>query len=514
MDFTHYIRASVSALPPVALVVLAVFLLIPLQIVYYRYLHPLAKYPGPLLASFTNLWKIQQLWSLRMPDALLRLHEEHGDVVRIGPNQLSFRQGGAVPRIYKAGRNLPKTKFYDGFTSFNPNLFGTQDEEIHSMRRRQMAHAFSQSSIMKMEQYIDQHLMQFRRNLDHCSDTDEVFDLKELIAFFVLDVLGDLAFRTSFDSQVHQDASKLPPINDHIFLACLLGMVPDMMPFLKKIFAWTPLPWLQELLRARQQLKDLTADCVRRRIDDKDGGRNDLLTCLINAVDPDTGATLTELDIQTEAFAFIVAGSHTTSGTLTLLFAHILQNPSILEKVTDEIDAQLGHVTQDIVPVEDLERILPYTMACLNENFRMNAVFTMPLERKVIAKEGFEIQGHLVPKGTVVFSMNHVIHHNPAIWGLNHDDFDPSRFLGPDAEFLKRYLSPFSIGHRMCIGRNMAMTNMLKLVSTTFKYYDLEMIDPKQKISTISVGISEKEGPLMCRIRRRSPQGARYNSRG
>ncbi|KAH7169911.1 cytochrome P450 [Dactylonectria macrodidyma] len=476
-----------------------------LLIVYYHYLHPLSKYPGPFSASFTNLWKVQQLWSLHMPDTLVKLHEKHGDVVRIGPNQLSFRQGGAVPRIYKAGRHLPKTKFYDGFTSFNPNLFGTQDESIHSLRRRQMAHAFSLQSIKQMEQYIDQHLMQFRRNLDHYSDTGEVFDLKELIAFFVLDVLGDLAFRTSFNSQVKQDISELPPINNHIFLACLLGMVPEFMPFLKAMLPWIPLPWVQNLLRARQQLKDLTSDCVRQRMGEKGDSRNDLLTCLINAVDPETGGRLTELDVQTEAFAFIVAGSHTTSGTLTLLFAHILQNPSIYERVTNEVDAQLDSITDDIVPIDDLERILPYTMACLNENFRMNSVFTMPLERKVVAKEGFMIEGHVVPKGTTVFSLNHVVQHNPSIWGDNHNIFDPSRFLGSNAEHLKQYLSPFSIGHRMCIGRNMAMTNMLKLVSTTVKYYHLEMEDPGQKISTMSVGISEKEGPLLCRTRKRLP---------
>ncbi|KAF5256280.1 hypothetical protein FOXYS1_13252, partial [Fusarium oxysporum] len=242
MYITHSIPALTKKLPVLVLAAFAGSLLMILYIVYYRYLHPLSKYPGPFFASFTNLWKVQQLWSLHMPDTLIRLHQEYGDVVRIGPNQLSFSQGGAVPRIYKAGRHLPKTNFYDGFTSFNPTLFGTQDEEIHSVRRRQMAHAFSLQSIRSMEQHIDRHLLQFRRNLDHYSNTGEMFDLKELIAFFVLDVLGDLAFRRSFNSQVEQDVSKLPPINDHIFLACLLGMVPDLMPFLKALFGWTPVP--------------------------------------------------------------------------------------------------------------------------------------------------------------------------------------------------------------------------------------------------------------------------------
>lgn len=191
------------------------------------------------------------------------------------------------------------------------------------------------------------------------------------------------------------------------------------------------------------------------------------------------------------------------------------------------MEAKLGDVSSDIIPVEGLETEMEYLLACMNENFRMNSVFTMPLEREVTADGGFDIEGHLIPKGvscqsfqshdrssiglysdltprqSVVFSLNHVVHHNPEIWGDDHDTFKPSRFLGDDAENLKRFLSPFSMGHRMCIGKNMAMTNMLKLVSTTFKHYHLEMEDPKQKITTLSVGISEKEGPLFCRVRRR-----------
>lgn len=280
-------------------------IIISLYITYYRLIHPLSRYPGPFWASLTNLWRLKELWALHLPDTLVRLHQEHGDIVRVGPNLISFQQGRAVPRIYKAGRILAKTSFYDGFTSFNANLFGTQDEEVHALRRRQMAHAFSLQSIKEMEPHIDAHLLRFRENLDRFVASGEKFDLKELIAFFVLDVLGDLAFRYRFDSQLHRDVSRLPPINDHILLACLLGMVPDFMPFLKALLPWVPVPWLQGLLKARQALKDLTANCVRRRVENEKGARKDLITSLISATDPQTGERLTELDIQTEAFAFM-----------------------------------------------------------------------------------------------------------------------------------------------------------------------------------------------------------------
>jgi cytochrome P450 len=168
-----------------------------------------------------------------------------------------------------------------------------------------MAHGFSLQSVKDMEFYIDGHLAKLLSNLAQRAKTGEVFDFKELIAFYVLDVLGELAFSQSFDAQTEQIPEKLPPINDHIFLACLMGMMPEVLPYLRAVAAWTPLPWVQQLFKARAQLKTLTAQCVRRRLNEKLSGRKDLLSSLINAVDPVTGAKLTELDINTEAFAMV-----------------------------------------------------------------------------------------------------------------------------------------------------------------------------------------------------------------
>lgn len=168
-----------------------------------------------------------------------------------------------------------------------------------------MAHGFSLQSVKDMEFYIDGHLRKLLDNLTHRAKTGEVFDFKELIAFYVFDVLGELAFSRSFDAQIEQVPEKLPPINDHVFLACLMGMMPEALPYLKSVAAWTPLPWLQRLFKARAQLKTLTAQCVSRRLNDEDSGRKDLLSSLIHAVDPVTGARLTELDINTEAFAML-----------------------------------------------------------------------------------------------------------------------------------------------------------------------------------------------------------------
>jgi cytochrome P450 len=83
---------------------------------------------------------------------------------------------------------------------------------------------------------------------------------------------------------------------------------------------------------------------------------------------------------------------------LTLLFSHLLQNPVILEKVLEEINSNISVVPGEVVQITGLEQKLPYSMACINENFRINAVFTMPLPRKVTSPTGIKIDEHWVPK--------------------------------------------------------------------------------------------------------------------
>jgi hypothetical protein len=78
------------------------------QILYYRLFHPLARFPGPFFASFTNFWKVYQVASGRYEDALLDLHRKYGKLVRIGPNHLDVSDASAVKSIYGGGRHLKK----------------------------------------------------------------------------------------------------------------------------------------------------------------------------------------------------------------------------------------------------------------------------------------------------------------------------------------------------------------------------------------------------------------------
>jgi hypothetical protein len=78
------------------------------QIVYFAFFHALSKFPGPFLASFTNLWKTYQVARGDYEGVLLRLHQKHGKIVRIGPNHLDISDAQAVKAIFGSGRTFQK----------------------------------------------------------------------------------------------------------------------------------------------------------------------------------------------------------------------------------------------------------------------------------------------------------------------------------------------------------------------------------------------------------------------
>lgn len=74
--------------------------------------HGLQKYPGPFVASLTNWWRLVDVLGRRPDITQIRLHRELGDIVRLGPNVLSFANPKALKAIY--GLNKGFVKVGDG----------------------------------------------------------------------------------------------------------------------------------------------------------------------------------------------------------------------------------------------------------------------------------------------------------------------------------------------------------------------------------------------------------------
>lgn len=84
---------------PLIPILLAAFVLYLLRMRYHAGMN---KFDGPLLASFTDLWKVWHAWRNGSNPIYVDIHKKYGDIVRVGPNELSFANPKAIHEIYGA----------------------------------------------------------------------------------------------------------------------------------------------------------------------------------------------------------------------------------------------------------------------------------------------------------------------------------------------------------------------------------------------------------------------------
>lgn len=142
-------------------------------VVYMLYLHPLARFPGPKLAIISNIFYSKTIVSGRSAKVVKALHDRYGDVVRWGPNELSFANGNAWRDIYdrrKDGKVLVKDPLFyrTDDTIRAKHIVNTHDPELHAQMRKMMSHAFSARALLEQEHLIQHYaddLMQAIREL-------------------------------------------------------------------------------------------------------------------------------------------------------------------------------------------------------------------------------------------------------------------------------------------------------------------------------------------------------------
>lgn len=75
-----------------------------------KYWKGLNKYPGPRLAAYTNWWRVLDVYTRNHHWKIIALHRKYGDIVRIGPNVLSFADPKAIKVIYGLNKGFTKVR--------------------------------------------------------------------------------------------------------------------------------------------------------------------------------------------------------------------------------------------------------------------------------------------------------------------------------------------------------------------------------------------------------------------
>lgn len=152
-----------------------------LAIIHCLYFHPLAAYPGPLLARSTRLWYVYYVTKGKIPYAVKELHDKYGPTVRVAPDELSYVGEDAFKAIYGykhgTGGEMPKDPKMFGNSSAGTLSVIAAPSHRHGQLRRLLSHGFSEKALRFQESIIQGYLDLFIRRLRDLGATGVDIDI-------------------------------------------------------------------------------------------------------------------------------------------------------------------------------------------------------------------------------------------------------------------------------------------------------------------------------------------------
>ena len=151
-----------------------------------------------------------------------------------------------------------------------------------------------------------------------------------------------------------------------------------------------------------------------------------------------------------------------------------MKNPRVYEDLMQEINqaAEKGQLSS---PVKYSGAVkLPLLCACIKEALRVHPSVALTMGR-VVPAEGLELCGKYIPAGYWVGMNGAVVHFDKSVFGPDADEHRPRRWLEGNAATLDKYMLHFGAGTRTCIGKNISLAELHKLIPSCLRNFKLEM---------------------------------------
>ncbi|KAL0948853.1 hypothetical protein HGRIS_008974 [Hohenbuehelia grisea] len=417
---------------------------------------PFADIPGPFLARWTPLWLAYQARRGRRYKVIDELHKTYGRFVRISPNHISVADKDAIPVIYGQGTGaFDKSPFYHAFVGNKPSVFSTTDRQDHSQKRRLVSQAFAYNSLLQLTPFISSIIHLFVEKLDDICLSEQFVDALPWFNYLAFDLLSDLAFGEPIGmvdkgsdfvivekcdgTIVSENAISLVDEREH--LAAVVGHHPAF----KFLSRFIPDPFFIRGHKASTGLEDLARRRVKQRLRSNEN-RQDILGRLIQTRMGDNGTLSGDQinELTAEAVTLLIAGSDTTSNSLTAILYFLLTNPDAHRRLLAVLEDCVGFDQQ---PMYDQVKNIPLLDATIDEGLRLHATTAIGLHRSV-PDGGALCCGRYFPPGTEMSVPAWTIQHDESIWG-DPENFRPERWL--ESGDLRRYLLTFGKGPRACV---------------------------------------------------------------
>ncbi|KAK7476967.1 hypothetical protein BaRGS_00031826, partial [Batillaria attramentaria] len=315
------------------------------------------------------------------------------------------------------------------------------------------------------------------------AERGEEVDAKTLSGAFTMDVIAGTGFGLDVDSLTNPDEPFVKVTNRILYppswMISILFMLPFLAPYLRKVgIAIAPqsdVDYMMEVintaLKHRRQDKQSYPDILQLLVDAQQNPGTDTQidaeidhTQQLRTSSTWSGRGLTEGEIQSNSFVFLLAGYETTASAMSFLLFNLAGNPDCLRKAQQEIDQKIGEEEVDYQVINELT----YLDMCMNESIRLYPPGFV-LDRECV--EDTELGGVHVQKDMLVTIPVYSIHTDPAHWP-DPMKFDPERHT-PENRASRHPFSflPFGMGPRNCIGMRKAQMDLKMAIASILQKF-------------------------------------------
>lgn len=470
----------------------------------------LRRFPSPGLAAVTDLWALWYHWNNNRYEAVHAAHDRLGSIVRIQPLHLSFVEPQALKDIYGHGSRIMKSSYYDNVAADYHDIANATDRADHSRKRRFMSHIFSHKQVVTMEQVIDTNLSLLLKAFEQREGTN--IDVRYWFNLFTFDAISSLIFSQPFgfletgtdvtvaekEDGTTYNVNLTKAFHDTTTYNAFMGHAqPDLASLIQRVF---------NLARSRyiRACEDFGAVClyrVNQRIKNPPGSKNPDFFSKLEQPPKAQLAPMPFREQLAEAGIMLNAGNDTTASSLTNTIWLLAKHPPAFQRLRREIDAL--NLTSEEPPSFDTLMGLSYLRCCIDESLRLRPPVAIGLPR-VTPPEGSTICGEFIKGGVTVSAPILELNRSASLFP-SPSSFDPDRWCDSEQlPNLREYVQPFSIGGRSCIGRNLAMIELTKVIAAVVVRFDIQLVEKTVELPFVE-RFNMNPGDCWVRLTRRSP---------
>lgn len=356
-------------------------------------------------------------------------------------------------------KNYTKSFAYDIIKMFLGNGLLTSEGEFWKRQRRLAQPAFHKQKLEMMFSTMVNQTNEMISVLDNHADKDRKTNFNKILYDYTLNVVN----KTLFFNEVKSTTDKVYKLvsEGSVFISERIDN-PLRLP------SWVPTPKNIREKKVLSGMDKVFNDIINKRRKSKTP-HEDLLSMFMDAIDEETGESMSNKQLRDEIITIFVAGHETTQIALAWTFYLLSSNPEKLKILQEEIDEHI--IDSETLDMQTLRK-MTYLKLVIDESMRIFPPAWVVGRRAV--KEDV-IMNYRVEKDMNIILPIYLIHHDEKIWE-NPNEFIPERFLPENLKDKHRFAYfPFGGGPRLCIGNNFAIQEMQIALALILKKFTIEV---------------------------------------